>query len=128
MQGDQAMKFYEFGTENRVTLMLIPGTKCHWKNNFGQVIPLLEKDYHVICVSFDGFDETEDTTYPNTIIETEKIEAFVQESFSGKLDIVYGSSLGGSYVGHLIARENIYIRHGILGSSDLDQLNEFISK
>ena len=39
--------------------MLLPGTKCHWKNNFSQVIPLLERDYHVICVSYDGFDETE---------------------------------------------------------------------
>ena len=43
--------------------MLLPGTKCHRKNNFSQVIPLLERDYHVICVSYDGFDETENTIY-----------------------------------------------------------------
>lgn len=122
------MKFYEFGIENTRSIMLIPGTKCHWKNNFGHVIPILEKDYHVICVSFDGFDKTENTTYPNTIAETEKIEAFVKKYFNANLDIVYGSSLGGSFVGHLIARENIHIRHGILGSSDLDQMNEFIAK
>ena len=61
------MNFYEFGEENRVTIMLSPGTKCHWKNNFDQVIPLLQSEYHVICVSYDGFDETEDTIYPDTI-------------------------------------------------------------
>ena len=71
------MKFYEFGKENQTTIMLLPGTKCHWKNNFSQVIPLLERDYHVICVSYDGFDETEDTTYPDMITEVEKIEANV---------------------------------------------------
>lgn len=122
------MKFYEFGFENKITLMLIPGTKCHWKNNFGHVIPLLEKDYRVICVSFDGFDETENTTYPDTITEVVKIEDFVKRSFDGKIDIVYGSSLGGSFVAHLIARDNIHIKHGILGSSDLDQSNKFIAR
>lgn len=115
------MKFYEFGTGNPRTILLLPGTTCHWRNNFEQVIPLLEKDFHVIVVSYDGFDETEHTIYPDTITETVKIEAYIQEHFNGKIDIAYGCSLGGSYVGLLIARENIHIDHGILGSSDLDQ-------
>ena len=127
-EGAFQMKFYEFGEENRVTIMLIPGTKCHWKNNFDQVIPLLQSEYHVICVSYDGFDETENTIYPDTITETEKIEAYVKEKFRGKLDVVYGCSLGGSFVGLLIARHNIHIAHGILGSSDLDQSSAFAAK
>lgn len=122
------MKFYEFGLQNEECIMLIPGTKCHWRNNFEQVIPLLEKEYHVICVSYDGFDETENTTYPDTVTETKKIEEFIKENFNGRIDIVYGCSLGGSYVGHLIARQNIYIRHGILGSSDLDQTSKLAAK
>lgn len=122
------MKFYEFGTDNPMTILLLPGTKCHWKNNFEQVIPLLEEDFHVIIVSYDGFDETEHTTYPDTITETIKIEAYIKEHFNGKIDIAYGCSLGGSYVGLLIARENIRINHGILGSSDLDQAGRFSAR
>lgn len=122
------MKFYEFGAGNPKTILLLPGTKCHWKNNFGQVIPLLEKDFHVIAVSYDGFDETEQTTYPDTLTETAKIEAYVREHFNGALDVAYGCSLGGSFVGLLIARQNIHISHGILGSSDLDQAGKLSAR
>lgn len=121
------MKFYEFGENNQTTILLIPGTKCHWKNNFEQVIPLLQKDFHIIIVSYDGFDETEKTTYPDTMVETMKIEAYIKEKFDGKIDIAYGCSLGGSFVGLLIARKNIHIKHGILGSSDLDQSGRFLA-
>lgn len=122
------MKFYEFGENHNPVIMLLPGTKCHWKNNFEQVIPLLETDFHVVCVSYDGFDETDNSTYPDTITETEKIEAYIRERFDGTVDVVYGSSLGGTFVGQLIARRNIHVRHGILGSSDLDQSGEFSAR
>ena len=53
-------KFYHFGEKDKPAIFLLPGTCCHWKINFGEVISLLEKDFHVVCVSYDGFDETED--------------------------------------------------------------------
>ena len=52
------MKIYPFGDEDAPVLLLLPGTCCHWKGNFGHVIPLLERDFRVLCVSYDGFDET----------------------------------------------------------------------
>lgn len=58
------MKVYPFGREDAPVVMLLPGTCCHWKGNFGHVIPLLAIDYHVLCVSYDGFDETEQTEFP----------------------------------------------------------------
>ncbi len=54
------MKFYEFGEKTAPVILLLPGTCCHWKLNFGEAIPLLEQHFHVVCVSYDGFDETED--------------------------------------------------------------------
>lgn len=115
------MKFYEFGDTNKPSIMLLPGTCCHWKNNFGHVIKLLEKDFYVICVSYDGFDETENSEFPDMIVETEKIEKYIKEKLNGTVDAVYGCSLGGSFVGLLLQRNNIHMNHGILGSSDLDQ-------
>ncbi len=35
------MKIYPFGAEDAPVLLLLPGTCCHWKSNFGAVIPLL---------------------------------------------------------------------------------------
>jgi hypothetical protein len=116
------VKVYTFGDRKNPVIILLPGTCCHWKNNFEKVIPLLEKDFYVACVSYDGFDETENTVFPGMLPETEKIERYICENFDGKVACAYGCSLGGSFVGLLIQRENIHIDHGILGSSDLDQM------
>lgn len=115
------MKFYEFGKKGNPAIFLLPGTCCHWKSNFGEVIPLLESSFYVICVSYDGFDETEETIFPDMLTEAKKIEKYIQKKFDGHICAAYGCSLGGSFVALLVQRRKIRIDHGILGSSDLDQ-------
>lgn len=116
------MRIYSFGDAAKPTLLLLPGTCCHWKGNFGGVLPLLEPDLHVLCVSYDGFDETEpETTFPTMLDETRKIEDYVNTHCGGHLHAAYGCSLGGSFVGLLAARQRIRLDIGILGSSDMDQ-------
>lgn len=115
------MRFYEFGGWDAPVLLLLPGTCCHWKANFGEVIPLLKESFRVVCVSYDGFDEQEETVFPDMLAEAEKIEAYIEKGFGGHILGAYGCSLGGSLVGLLIQRGKVHIDHGILGSSDLDQ-------
>ncbi|MCM1102179.1 MAG: alpha/beta hydrolase [Clostridium sp.] len=115
------MKFYEFGDAHDPAILLLPGTCCHWKANFGAVIPLLEQDFRVICASYDGFDETEDSVFPDMLEETARIESYIRDKYEGRIMAAYGCSLGGSFVGLLAQRRKIHIDHGILGSSDLDQ-------
>ena len=122
------MKVYSFGDENAPVILLLPGTCCHWKGNFGKVIPLLADTFRVLCVSYDGFDETEHSTFPTMLEETEKIEAYIQQTCGGHIRAAYGCSLGGSFVGLLVARQNIHIDYGILGSSDLDQASPLAAK
>lgn len=122
------MKFYEFGEQEHPVILLLPGTCCHWKANFEGVIPLLSEYFHVVCVSYDGFDETEKTEFSDMLAETEKIEAYIGENFSGHICAAYGCSLGGSFVGLLIQRKRVHIDHGILGSSDLDQSGVLAAK
>ena len=52
------MKFHEFGKADKPVIILLPGTCCHWKANFGEASPLLEPDFRVVCVSYDSFNET----------------------------------------------------------------------
>ena len=122
------MKIYHFGAEDAPVLLLLPGTCCHWKSNFGAVIPLLADSFRVLCVSYDGFDETEQTEFPTMLEETEKIEAYLKIHCGGRIRAAYGCSLGGSFVGLLAARRNIHMGYGILGSSDLDQASGFTAK
>lgn len=122
------MRFYTFGDEQNPVILLLPGTCCHWRANFGEVIPLLEKDLFVVCVSYDGFDETEQTVFPDMLTETTQIEQYIQKNFGGQICAAYGCSLGGSFVGLLVGRRNIHIDHAILGSSDLDQSGPFAAK
>ncbi len=122
------MKVYSFGKEGAPVVLLLPGTCCHWKGNFSHVIPLLEDDFQVLCVSYDGFDETENTEFHTMTEETEKIEAYIDEHCGGHIRAAYGCSLGGSFVGLLAARQKIRMDYGILGSSDLDQSCKFSAK
>ena len=115
------MIFYEFGARSSPVLLLLPGTCCQWERNFGRVIPLLAREFHVVCASYDGFDETEDTVFPDMQKETEKIEEYIKTCFGGHIRAAYGCSLGGSFVGLLLQRKNIRMDHAVLGSSDLDQ-------
>ena len=122
------MKIYAFGKESAPTILLLPGTCCHWEGNFGHVIPLLAADLRVLCVSYDGFDETERTEFPTMLEETEKLEAYLQAHCGGHIRAAYGCSLGGSFVGLLAARKNIRMDYGILGSSDLDQSSKLAAR
>ena len=118
------MRFYECGTEHEKTILLLAGTCCTVKTNFLKVVPLLQEHFHVIGVDYDGFDN-KDTTFPTIMEEVVKIERFIKNQLNGRIDIVYGSSLGGSIAGLLAERENVQIQHVILGSSDLDQSPNF---
>ena len=122
------MKIYTFGEKDAPVILLLPGTCCHWKSNFGHVIPLLQTDYRVLCVSYDGFDETEQSEFPTMLEETIKIEAYLKTHCNGHIRAAYGCSLGGAFVGLLAARKNIRMDYGILGSSDLDQASRLAAR
>lgn len=94
------MKVYEFGADTAPVILLLPGTCCHWKSNFGQVIPLLQRDFRVLCVSYDGFDETESTEFPTMLAETEKNRSLhpekLRRAYTGRLRLLSGRLFRGT--------------------------------
>ncbi len=121
------MKITKIGNPNGKRLMLLPGTFCAWETNFKTVIPFLKEHFLLLCVSYDGFTESEDSTFSSVMMQVEKIENYIIENEEGRLHAVYGSSLGGSLAGLLVSRNKITIDHAILGSSDLDQNNRLFA-
>lgn len=118
------MQFDEMGRKNGKTLMLLPGTACDYQTNFDAVLDRLAAKYHLICVNYDGFDGS-GTVFPDIITVTGKIEEYILRNHGGRLDGAIGSSLGSTFVGQLIQRQNVHLDHGIFGSPDLDQSGKF---
>lgn len=115
------MKIHEFGDRKNPVLLLLPGTMCYWKGNFGGVMDCLSRDFLVAAVSYTGFDETDTESFRSVMDDVKAIEQSVIERYGGAVLAAYGSSLGGSFAAQLAARHRIHMRYGIIGSSDLDQ-------
>jgi len=113
------MQFYEYGVLDKPVMMLIPGTFCH-HTLFDEVVTLLEEYFHVIVVSFDGFDESEDSEFTSMDEEINKIEQYIKDKLKGNIFGMYGSALGGNVVSYILQRNNVHIEHAFIGSSDLD--------
>ena len=118
------MQFDEMGNTAGKVLFLLPGTACDYQTNFAAVLDRLAEKYHLVCVNYDGFDGS-DLIFPDMITVTEKIEQYIIENYGGRIDGAIGSSLGSSFVGQLIQRQNVHLDHGIFGSPDLDQSGKF---
>lgn len=122
------MDFQEFGNLSGKTFVLLPGTACTWQLNFKNVIDELAKKFHIIAVNYDGFEGDKTKIFTDMLTVTQKIENYILKNHNGKVDGVYGSSLGGSFVGLLVQRNRIHIEHGFIGSSDLDQGCKFYAR
>ena len=118
------MQFDEIGRKDGKSLMLLPGTACDYQTNFGSVLDRLAEKYHLICVNYDGFDGSS-LVFPDILTVTEKLERYIKANYDGRIDGAIGSSLGSTFVGQLIQRQNIHMDHGIFGSPDLDQSGRF---
>ena len=57
------MHIHEFGNKDNPVILLLPGTMCYWKGNFGNVIDELAKDFFVAVVAYTGFDEEDKEDY-----------------------------------------------------------------
>lgn len=87
------MKFYESGTVGKPTILCLPGNFMTHRQ-FEFIAPKLAEEYHVICVDFDGYDETGKTTYTTAQDQAQKLADYIKAHLNGKIDLVYAESLG----------------------------------
>lgn len=69
---DDTINFYESVNLCKPKIILLPGICCHRKANFEEVITFLTKNSRVVCVSYDGFDETEKVVFSNMATSEKK--------------------------------------------------------
>lgn len=111
------MKFYEFSEKNEKTLLLVHGMATTWKMSFSSLIQEASKYYHLIVAALDGHNEGETDEFISLQEEAEKIEKYVMSKHSGKIDAVYGSSLGGAIVLQILDNNKIEITKAVLDST-----------
>lgn len=124
------MEIKRFGNPEGKKIMLLHGNLMCWRQ-FEDVIPLLEEEFDVYAVSFDGFDGTGKTTYTTAQEQADKLEDYLLQNCGGTLDLLFAESLGCGPAVCLKASKNIRIRRMILSGPeylDFGILNPLILK
>ncbi len=111
------MEIKKFGVPTGKTIMLLHGNLMCWRQ-FEDVIPLLEKEYCVLAVSFDGFDGTGETTYASAHDQADKLANYLMENCGGKLDMLFAESLGCAPAVLLKSDNRVHISHMILSGPE----------
>ena len=106
------MEAYEFGKNNVRKILLIPGNMMCWRQ-FEDVIPFLEKDYHVIAISTDGYDG-KGTVFVSAFNSAETVENYMKEHLDGHVHLVFGESFGSATAAELFNRQKVRIDSLIL--------------
>lgn len=97
--------------------MCLPGNFMTHRQ-FENIVPLLENDYHVLTVSFDGYDETGETTYTTGKEQADKLAAYIKENLDGNIDLVYAESLGSIPAAFLTQYKELRIGGVILSGAE----------
>lgn len=107
------MNIHEFGKENTETILLIHPSVVKW-DYFENVIPLLQKEYHLLVPALPGYDFENDSDFTSVEqIATELNEWIKSEGYT-ELYAVYGCSMGGSIALMVALGQKITIKHCIM--------------
>lgn len=107
------MTIHEFGKENKEIIVLIHPSVVRW-DYFERVIPLLERDYHLIVPALPGYDEEEKSDFTSVEQITWELNLWLKEEGLTEVYAVYGCSMGGSVALMAMLRQQIPIRHCIM--------------
>ena len=107
------MNIHEFGKENTEIILLIHPSVVKW-DYFENVIPLLQKKYHLLVPALPGYDFENDSDFTSVEqIAIELNEKIKSEGYT-ELYAVYGCSMGGSIALMVALGQKITIKHCIM--------------
>ena len=112
----------EFGQENSRKIVLIPGNMMSWEQ-FRNIIPILKKDFHVIALSTDGYDEA--TEFTTTEKSAESVERYIAENLGSHIDLVFGESFGSATTVMMFHRQKVNIDSIIMSGPQYMNLGVF---
>ncbi len=113
MRGVSKMRIQQFGIENMETIVLIHPSLVMW-DYFEYVVPLLEKDFHVLIPVLHGYDPKQKSDFSSVeeiagLLEDQLIEEGIKE-----VSCIYGCSMGGSIVLRFLADGRIPVKSAVI--------------
>ena len=111
------MTVFEFGKQNRDTVLLLHGGGLSWWN-YREVAALLEKDYHVILPVLAGHAGS---NAPFTTIEDNAAEliSYIDTHFGGKVTVLGGLSLGGQIALEMLSQRPDICQFALIESAQV---------
>ena len=107
------MNIHEFGKENKETILLIHPSVVKW-DYFENVIPLLQKNYHLLVPVLPGYDFDNDSDFTSVEQIASELNTWLKKEGYPELYAVYGCSMGGSISLLVALGQKIKIRHCVI--------------
>ncbi|MBR4718851.1 MAG: alpha/beta hydrolase [Lachnospiraceae bacterium] len=107
------MTYHEFGTDNKRVIILIHPAVVMW-DYFEYVVPLLEKDFHLIIPALPGYDPDRKDDFTSVEVIAAEIEKWVKDKEIQKVECIYGCSMGGAIVAKLLSNNLIHFEHAVM--------------
>jgi pimeloyl-ACP methyl ester carboxylesterase len=122
------MTIHEFGKENKEIILLVHPSAVMW-DYFEYVIPLLEKNYHLVIPALPGYDEAQpESDYTSVEQIAAELAEWLSEQGYTALNLAYGCSMGGSIVIRMLADGKIRIKNAVIdGGITPYQLPRFLT-
>ena len=107
------MNIHEFGKENKETILLIHPSVVKW-DYFENVIPLLQRNYHLLVPALPGYDFENNSDFTSVGQIASELNDWLKAEGYTELYAVYGCSMGGSISLLVALGQKIPIKHCIM--------------
>ncbi|MDO4632970.1 MAG: alpha/beta hydrolase [Eubacteriales bacterium] len=107
------MTVHEFGKENDTCIVLIHPSLVMW-DYFERVIPLLEKDYHLIIPALPGYEPRSGEDFTSVEQIADELASWLNAHECHEIACLYGCSMGGSVVTKMLAENKLNVYTAVL--------------
>ncbi|MBO7313348.1 MAG: alpha/beta hydrolase [Alistipes sp.] len=119
------MDFVVFGPKSGPSIMLIPGLGVSYEV-FMPLIELLKGRYRVIAVQVDGFTLGKQTVFTSVDDQARLAIEYIQDNLAGRIECIYGLSLGGKILSRIMERNEVMVDHAIMDAAPLVALPRWL--